>query len=194
MRRLGFAIVAALLLPASADAAAWKFDQGHTEVRVYWDHAGFSEQAAEWTRVDGTVELDPENVEAAKVSVTIDASSVNSGVEALDEDLKSERFFEVESYPEITFESTRVIKTGADSVRVIGDLTIKDTTRPFTLDVELVRMGAHPLAQFIERFEGEWLGIRATGTLLRSDFGVGFGAPITSDLVRLEIVTEMKRQ
>lgn len=191
MRIIGWAVATALLFTVSAGAKTYTLDPGHTEVRAVWDHAGVSEQSAEWTEVDGTIAFDPENVEATEISVTIRAASISSGFEPLDDDLKSDRFFDVESYPEITFVSREVIKTGAEAARVIGELTIKETTRPFTLDVELVHRGTHPLGQFSEKFAGEWLGIRATGTLLRSDFGVGFGAPITSDLIRLEIASEL---
>jgi len=194
MRGFVLAIAGVIMLAAPAGAASFSFDPGHTDVRAWWDHAGVSEQSARWDEVSGTVAFDPDNLEATEVSVTIRAASVNSGVEALDRHLRSADFFEVESYPEITFESTEVVKTGPESVRVTGDLTIKETTRPLVLDVELVHRGAHPMGQFIERFQGEWLGIRATGTLLRSEFGVGFGAPLVSDLIRLEISTEMKAE
>ena len=196
MRSLGNPIAGLLLaglVAAPAGAATYKFDPGHTEVRAVWDHAGVSEQSARWGKVDGTIDFDPDNVGATTVSVTIDAASVNSGVQKLDQHLQSADFFEVETYPEITFESTEVIKTGPESVRVIGDLTIKETTRPMAFDVELVHRGDHPLGQFMDRFKGEWLGIRASGELLRSEFGVGFGAPMVSDLIRLEISTEMQR-
>ncbi len=80
-------------------------------------------------------------------------------------------------------------------MRVSGDLTIKETTKPITLDVTLMHIGKHPVAEFLPQFYGgEWLGIEATGTLIRSDFGVGFGAPLTSDHIRLEISIEMQTQ
>ena len=55
-------------------------------------------------------------------------------------------------------------------------------------------MGEHPLSQFIESYQGEWVGIRATGRLLRSAYGVGYAAPLNSDLIRLQISSEMKAQ
>lgn len=192
MRTLALGLLGAALVVAPLEAATYRLDPPHTEVRFTWNHAGVSAQSGVWTDLEGSVEFDPDNPEATEVSVTIQAASLNTGVGALDNHLRSADFFEVESYPEISFESTGVTRTGPDMVRVVGDLTIKGTTRPLALDVELVHQGAHPLGQFMERFEGEWLGIRATGTLLRSAFDVGFGAPLVSDLIRLDIASEMK--
>lgn len=192
MRIFGMALACVLVFGASAAAATYSFHPGHTEVRFYWNHAGVSEQSGEWGSVTGFVEFDQENLEATTVSVTIRADSVNTGVSRLDEDFRSERFFDAVKYPEITFASTNTTQTGPKSVRVTGDLTIKGITRPLVLDVDLVHFGDHPLGQFSQSYTGTWLGIRATGTLIRSEFGVGFGAPLNSDRIRLEISTEMK--
>ncbi len=195
MRILSTTLAAALLTATGAVAETYSFNAGHTEVRFYYDHAGVSEQSGEWGKVEGTVNFDPDDVEATTVSVTIDAASVNTGFEPLDDDLKSANFFEVDKYPKITFASTGVTRTGPESIRLTGDLTIKETTKPITLDVTLKHMGKHPVGQFLPQYYGgDWLGIEATGTLIRSDFGVGFGAPLTSDHIRLEISTELQAQ
>jgi polyisoprenoid-binding protein YceI len=195
MRILSTTFAAALMTATGAVAETYNFNAGHTEVRFYYDHAGVSEQSGEWGKVAGTVNFDPDDVEATTVSVTIDAASLNTGFVPLDDDLKSARFFDVDKYPQITFTSTGVKRTGPESIRVIGDLTIKETTKPITLDVTLMHMGKHPMGEFLPQYYGgEWLGIEATGTLIRSDFGVGFGAPLTSDHIRLEISTEMQAQ
>ena len=187
MRILGLAIVCILAFGASAIAATYGFHPGHTEVRFYWNHAGVSEQSGEWGAVTGSVGFDPDNIEATTVSVTIRADSINTGVSRLDNELRGARFFDTAAYPEITFVSTGATRTGPNSVRVTGDLTIKGNTHPLVLDVDLVHFGDHPLGQFSSSYEGKWLGISATGTLMRSDFGVGFGAPLISDQIRLEI-------
>ncbi len=199
MRILSTMFAAALLTAAvtatGAVAETYSFNAGHTEVRFYYDHAGVAEQSGEWGKVTGTVNFDPDNIEATTVSVTVDAASVNTGFVPLDDHLKSADFFEVEKYRQITFTSTGVIKTGPESVRVTGDLTIKETTKPVTLDVTLMHMGKHPIGEFLPQFYGgEWLGIKATGTLIRSDYGVSFGAPLTSDHIWLEISTELQAQ
>lgn len=181
-------------MPLAAQAQTYALDAGHTEVRFFYNHAGVSEQSGEWGKIDGTVEFDPETPEATKINVTIDASSIDTGVEALDTHLKTADFFEIETYPTITFASTSAVQTSPENLRVTGDLTIKDQTHSVVLDVTLEHMGKHPVGQFLPYYEGEWVGVHASGSLLRSQFGVGFGAPLTSDHVRLEISSEMKAQ
>jgi len=183
-----------LFSPVTVHAASYGLDPGHTEIRFIWDHAGVSEQSGEWGKVEGTVDFDPEDIAATKVSITIDANSVQTGVEGLDKHMKAADMFDTEKFGTITFESTEVVQSGKDSVTVTGDLTIKDQTHPLVLDVELVHMGEHPVGQFIEYYEGDWLGVRATGRLLRSKYGVGYGAPLTSDLIKLDISAELKTQ
>ena len=194
MRTLVYALAGAVMICAQASAGTYLSNAGHTDVRFYWDHAGVSQQSGEWTGVEITVEFDRDDIEATKVAVTIKADSIFTGSSRQEDDMRSERFFDTATHPEITFVSTGVVRTGEKSVRVTGDLTIKGTTKPLTLEVELVHIGDHPVGPFIPTFEGEWLGLRATATILRSDFGVGLGAPLTSDQVRLEIATEMKAQ
>ncbi len=192
MRSAILAAFAMITFGATAQAESYQFDPGHTEVRFYYNHAGFTEQSGQWKIVKGSVDFDPDDIAGTKVSVTIDAKSVDTGVSALDDHLRTADFFEVETYPEITFVSTGVQQVGIESIRLTGDLTIKDKTASVTLDVTLNHQGEHPMAQFFEYYEGEWVAVEAQGDLLRSTYDVGFGAPITSDHVRLEISAEMK--
>ncbi len=193
MRSFAIALAASALLGAGPVLAeTYHLDPGHTDVRFFWDHAGVSEQSGRWNAVSGTAEFDDGDVGATTVSVTIKADSVNTGVAALDEHLVSADFFEASAHPEITFTSTSAVQTTASGLQLTGDLTIKGNTKPITLDVDLVHMGKHPLGAFIPYYEGEWIGVRAQGTILRSDFGVGKFAPLTSDRIRLVINSEMK--
>lgn len=182
----------ALFVAAPALAETYHLDPGHTDVRFFWDHAGVSEQSGRWDSVEGTVDFDKEDVAATKVEVIIDASSVNTGVGGLDKHMKSGDFFEVEAFPEIKFVSTSATQISADGMKIEGELTVKDITKPMTLDIELLHKGKHPLGAFIPYYEGEWIGIRAEGSILRSEFGVGKFAPLTSDRIRLVINSEMK--
>lgn len=187
------AIATALIAaPVLATPVTYAPDPGHTEVRFYWDHAGVAEQSGEWGEVTGEITLDPTNIAATSVEIAIDPASVTTGVEGLDKHMKSPDMFDVASYPEITFTSTSVEQTGENTAKVTGDLTIKGNTKPITLDVTLTHKGEHPMGQYMDSYKGEWLGVKATGTLTRSDFGVGYGTPLTSDEIRLQILTEMK--
>ena len=184
--------IAATPVGVLAEATSYALDPGHTEVRFVWNHAGVSDQGARWDKVEGTVDFDPGDIAATSVSVTVDPNSVNTGVEALNKHMKSGDMFDTGKFPTITFSSTGAVQTGKQNAQITGDLTIKDISIPLVLDVELVHMGEHPLGQFIDYYKGDWIGVRATGRLLRSQAGVGYGAPLTSDVIRLEISSEMK--
>jgi len=184
--------LAALVLAAPAPAETYYFDPGHTEVRFYYDHVGLSEQSGEWTVIEGTVEFDPENIEATQVNVTLDATSIDTGVEALDQHLQADDFFDAANYPTITFLSTGVTQVDDETVTVVGDLTIKDTTSELTMTFGLNHFGAHPLGGMMEFFEGEWLGVSGTGEVDRAAAGLTTFAPMMAPVVRLEISAEMR--
>lgn len=187
-------LIAAAPMAALADAKTYALDPGHTEIRFVWNHAGVSDQGGRWDKVQGTVDFDPDDIAATKISVTIDPNSINTGVEGLDQHMVKADIFDTATYPEIKFTSTETVQTGPSEAQVTGDLTIKDVTLPLVLDVKLVHMGEHPLGKFIDYYKGDWIGVKATGRLIRSKFNVGYAAPLTSDLIRLEISSEMKAQ
>lgn len=129
------ALGAALLVSSAAAMAADTYwtDRGHTEVRFGWSHAGVSNQTGEFTKASGKLMLDPKNAEKSSISVKIDAASVATGFKPLDKHLKSKDFLEVEKYPEITFESTSIKKTGDKTADVTGTLTMHSVTKEITL-------------------------------------------------------------
>lgn len=192
--RFAAAVAAAFLLfgaGAAQAAGPYKLDKGHTDIRFGWNHAGVSDQSGRFNQFDGELVLDEKDPSKSTLKVTIAAASLSTGYEPLDKHMKSADFFEVEKFPEISFVSTAIRRTGKSKAEVTGDLTIRDVTRPVTLDVDLVHMGKHPLGKFIDHYKGEWLGFKANTTILRSDFGVGRFAPLTSDRVTIAINTEM---
>ena len=178
---------------SAAISETYALDPSHTEVMFSWNHAGLTTQRVEWTNVTGEIDFDPEDVASTSARVEIDANSVHSGFAALDTELKGAGFFDVESNPTITFTSTSAVQTGAQSMRLNGDLMVKGQTVPAVLDVDLVFQGAHPLGGFFDYYQGEWIGVEATSSLLRSEVGVGQFAPLTSDIVHLEISAEMRK-
>lgn len=192
MKKFGLAASWLLFtLPAYQALAAETYytDQGHTEVRMQWSHAGVSMQSAEFTKVDGELTLDPDNVENSSVNVTIDASSISSGFTALDDHLKSADFLEVETYPQITFVSTKVEKTGDNTAAVTGDLTIHGVTQPATLDVTMTHRGEHPLGSRIDYYKGQWVAFTATTEIDHQSFSVG---PFSTGPITISISTELK--
>lgn len=170
--------------PVEARSGTYVIDPGHTTVLAQWNHLGFSNPSAHFGDVEGVIVYDADDVSASSVEVTIPLSGLNSFTAAFDEHLRNADFFEAARFPEATFRSTSVSSTGPNTLEVTGDLTIKDNTRPVTLDVVLNGAGDHPMAGVPA------IGFDATGTLLRSDFGVGAYAPNVSDEVLLRITTE----
>ena len=191
-RKLGLATASLVFaLPAMSAWAGqvYQSDAGHTEVRFGWSHAGVSNQHGEFTTVDATVDLDPDDVEASSVTVTIDASSVSTGVADLDDHLRSGDFLEVETYPEITFESTKITQTSDTTADVEGNLTIHGVTKPVTLAATLTHMGAHPVGEFFDYYSGEWIAFSAETEIDHMEFGVG---EFSTGPISIWIDTEMK--
>lgn len=182
---------AALLAAPAALAATYKTDQGHTEVRFSWSHAGVSMQSGEFTEAEGTLELDAENPEASSLTVTIQADSVSTGFGPLDDHLSSADFLEVATYPEITFVSTGIEKTGDKTAKVTGDLTIHGTTQSVVLDTTMTHLGPHPLGGALEYYQGEWAAFEATTTIDHQAFGVG---GFSTGPITIQIVSELKAE
>lgn len=182
---------AALLAAPAALAATYKTDQGHTEVRFSWSHAGVSMQSGEFTEAEGTLELDAENPEASSLTVTIKADSVSTGFGPLDDHLSSADFLEVATYPEITFVSTGIEKTGDKTAKVTGDLTIHGTTQSVVLDTTMTHLGPHPLGGALEYYQGEWAAFEATTTIDHQAFGVG---GFSTGPITIQIVSELKAE
>ncbi|MDA7967255.1 YceI family protein [Ruegeria sp.] len=183
------AAVALMATVAPAYAQTYKTDQGHTEVRFGWSHAGVSTQHGEFTTVEGVLDLNADDIEASTLNVTIDAGSVASGFGPLDDHLKSADFLEVETYPEITFVSTGIKRTGDSTADVTGDLTIHGVTKPVVLKATLTHQGEHPLGSIIDYYKGDWVAFSASTEIDHMEFGVG---SFSTGPITIAIDTEMK--
>ena len=164
-------------------------DQGHTEVRFGWTHAGISQQTGEFLKANGKLVLDPDNIERSTLTVTIDANSLSTGYGPLDKHLKNKDFLEVETYPEIKFVSTSVKRTGDKTADVTGDMTIHGVTKPVTLKTTLTHRGKHPLGTRLPYYKGNWVAFSATTTIDHQAFKVG---GFSTGPIKIWIVTEMK--
>ncbi len=179
-------LVAALFAFAGSAFAApvtYKLDPNHTLVLASWNHKGFSHPSANFGEADGTLVYDAANVAKSSVQVTLPLSGLNGFVKDFDEHLRSADFFDALKFPSATFKSTRVEAAGKGKLKVTGDLTIKDITRPVVLDVALNKADKLGDGRGI-------IGFDATATIKRSDFGVGLYVPMVSDEVKLSITTE----
>ncbi|ATD68620.1 polyisoprenoid-binding protein [Luteimonas chenhongjianii] len=165
-------------------SGTYVLDPKHTDVIAQWSHFGFSNPIAHFGDVSGQIVYDADNVGASSVEVTLPLSGLNSHVGDFDAHLRSADFFDAAKYPNATFKSTSVESAGPNKLKVTGDLTIKDITRPVVLDVTINKFGEQPMAK------RPAAGFDAVTQIKRSDFGMGMAAPNVSDEVELRITTE----
>ena len=168
----------------TAVSGTYQLDPTHTAVLAQWTHFGFSQPSAHFGISEGTLTWNADDVSKSIVQVTIPVTAINSFVAKLDEHLKGGDFFDAGKFPNASFKSTVVAAAGTNKLTVTGDLTIKDVTKPVTLEVTLNGAGEHPM------LKKQAIGFSATATIKRSDFGVGAYAPNVSDEVQLRITTE----
>ena len=180
------ALAACLALGAAPlCATTYTIEPDYTQGVFRWNHLGFSNPAAQVSQGQGTLEFDPADPTRASVQVTIPLSSLNTGVPALDEHLRSEDFFEVAKFPTATFRSTKVERgAGKDRLKVTGELSLHGVTKPVTLDVTILKVGSNPRTQL------PTVGFEATATLKRSDFGLGEYVPQVGDEIRMQITSQ----
>lgn len=174
--------------PAAVTGGTYTVDPGHTLVVWTLDHLGFSPYTGIFGDVTGTLTLDPKNPNGAKVDVTIPVSKVTTASAGLTQHLLrpgkdggKPDFFGA-SPADARFVSTSVMSSGQNA-KIAGNLTLNGVTRPVTLDASFYGAGKAP-AQMGGK---ENIGFRATTTIRRSEFGLGFGVPMVGDEVKLEI-------
>ena len=154
----------------------WQLDPYHTQVEFSARHLGMMTVRGYFDELSATADIDPEHPETSTVEVTISTASIRTNNGIRDNDLRSSNFLEVEKYPVMTFKSTSVEPTGPDHYNLTGNLTIKGTTRPVTLDV--TRYG-----EFRDPQMGHRIAYGATTKINRRDFGLTFSMILDGRLV-----------
>ena len=165
-------LAAALSLPAAAANSNWQIDPAHSSAQFSVRHMAISTVRGAFSKVTGSVVLDDKDISKSTVEVTIDANSVDTRVPDRDNDLRSEKFFDVAHYPSITFKSKRVEQVAPGKLKVTGDLTIRGTTREVVLDVE------GPTAPMKDPWGNTRSAATATTKINRQDFGVKWNATL----------------
>lgn len=162
-------------------AGNYTVDTAHTQVAWRVNHMGFTMLDGLFGATGGTATFDPKNPAATKVSIDFDiAKSLTVTSPGFAEHLKSKDFFDVANHPTAKFVSTRVQPMG-DHWMLNGNLTIKGQTKPVQLTVRFMGAGENPMNK------KKNVGFTATGSINRSDFGLGMAAPVVSDKVDLTI-------
>lgn len=189
MKKTLIAAAFASLFATQALAApiTYSLDPSHTFPRFSYNHMGMSKQILRFNKTTGTVVFDKEAKEA-KVDVTIDTKSIDTGVAAFNEHIQGDDFLDTAKYPTATFKSTKVVFEGDKPVAVEGDLTIKGVTKPVTLQITSFFNGPHPM------LKKDAIGANATAVIKRSEFNAGKFAPAVSDEVTLDIALEAVAQ
>lgn len=169
---------------AFAAPVSYKIDPKHTNVLASWTHFGFSNPTVNFGQADGTIVYDAAKPAASSVQVKLPLTGLSALADQFYDHLTSADWFDAAQYPDATFKSTKVEAAGKGKLKVTGDLTVKGVTKPVVLDVTVNASGPHPMTK------AQSIGFDATGTVKRSDFGLGKYAPNVSDEVRLRITTE----
>src|SRR3954449_9009007 len=169
-----FSLLAGLLSLAAplaiSQTSTWVPDKAHSEVDFSILHMSLSKVHGRFGNIGGSIVMDDADVTKSTVNVTIDVSTVDTGVEGRDKDLKSDHFFDVAQFPTATFVSTSVAKN-AGGLTVTGNLTLHGVTKPVTLNVE----GPTGPVQGMDK--KQHAGFSATTTISRAAFGIAAKMP-----------------
>jgi polyisoprenoid-binding protein YceI len=145
-------------------------DKTHSEAHFQVRHL-VTKVRGHFTDFSGTIQFDQANIDAAKVSLTIQAASIDTGTPDRDGHLKSDDFFAVDKFPTLTFVSSKVTKTGADTFDVAGTLTLHGVSKELTVPVTFLGLAKDPWGNMRAGFEGEV-------TVNRKDFGLVYNATL----------------
>jgi polyisoprenoid-binding protein YceI len=149
---------------SKAALTKWQIDQAHSNVKFTVTHMVVSEVEGAFKKFDGTIEYTQPNLSDAKVNFSVDVNSVDTDNEKRDGHLKSDDFFNAEKYPQMKFESTSFKPVSGKKYKMVGNLTIRDVTKPVTFDVTYngsVTNGGKSKA-----------GFKATTTINRFDYNL----------------------
>ena len=167
--------------PNAVTAGRYAVEPSHTRVQFSVSHMGFSDWYGDFAGATGTLSLDPKQLGATKLDISIPVASVSTTNAKLDGELKSADWFDAEKFPTIHFVATKVERTGPDRANITGDLTFHGVTKPVVLDTRFNGAGVNPLSKAYT------IGFNATTVINRSDFGVKTYVPLIGDAVTLRI-------
>lgn len=151
-------------LAQPAEIPSWTIDHSHSEVGFAVRHLGISTVRGRFETVDATFQLDPDDLSTFSTTATVDVSSINTRNQRRDGHLRSDDFFDADNHPTLTFVSKRVTEIDGDSFKIVGDLTMRGTTREVVLDARVTGRASMG--------ETERIAIEAETTVDRFDYGL----------------------
>ncbi len=155
--------------------AKWIVDSDHSVAAFSIRHMMIANVRGQFNKISGAILYDPENIRNTSVDIVIDAGSIVTGIQKRDDHLRSPDFFDVNTYPVITFRSTGIEAVDAGHARVTGEVTIHGITRQITVDAEFSGPVRDPFG------DGVSMGFTTSATLNREDFGITWNQPMEGD-------------
>lgn len=192
IKKIGFAVLITVLTAFTVnakDARMWMLDNAHTSVNFTINHF-FSTVIGKFKTFEGEFKFDADNLKGSKANFTIAVNSISTDDNKRDTHLQSGDFFDEESYPKMTFKSTKFEKKSDNEYLIHGKLTIKDKTKDVALPMKITGQMEHPMMKGTIV-----LGMDITTTINRTDFGVGTGSwaatMVVGDEVSIHIPMEL---
>jgi len=168
---------------------SWTVEPAHTSVGFSLRHMMISTVRGTFDKSEITLDLNPDDMTQTKVEVKVEMNSINTRDDRRDGHLRSPDFFNVEQYPYMTFQSTKIEAVGPNHYKMTGNLTIRDATKPVTFDVQSMGPQVNPWGAKV-------MGFSATATINRNDWGLNWnmaleaGGVVVSEHVKIELDLE----
>ncbi|MEM8982324.1 MAG: YceI family protein [Pseudomonadota bacterium] len=168
-------------------AGAYDLDKTHAYISFSYSHLGFSNPLLGFTEFDVETDIATANPSDSSIAVTIAADSIYSRVAKFDDHLKSEDLFDTSNYPQITFTADSVAIDGSDFT-MTGPLTIKGIANEVTFTGAINKAADHPMRKV------PTLGVSASATVNRSDWGLTLAVPAVGDAVTIDVEFELTKR
>ncbi|GGG28541.1 YceI family protein [Hymenobacter glacieicola] len=171
----------------------WVIDPTHSEVQFKIKHLVISTVTGSFKKFEGQAVTENDSFENAQITFALDVNSIDTNQEQRDEHLRNNDFFDAATYPQITFTSTSLTAKGDDEYQLTGNMTIKDVTKPVTLDVEFGGVAT-------DFYGNEKAGFEISGKINRKEFGLTFhavteaGSIVLGDDVKLSASVQLVKQ
>lgn len=180
---LGLMLAVIAISGAALAADEFKIDPNHSSVNFAVAHMGVSTVLGRFSSFEGKIVYDDKDITKSSVNVTIKTASINTDVTARDNDLRSANYFDVEKFPEITFQSKSVEKKGNDLV-AHGTLTIRGISKDVDIPFEMKGPA--------DAGRGKVMGAHGSLTVKREDFGVGKASPMVGGDIKIDLYVEAR--
>ena len=176
---------------AGAPTGAYVTEAGHRYITFSYSHQGLSNPWLRWRDWNAALTWNAEDPTKSSITATIKTPSIDTGVDDFDAHMKSADLFDVAKFSTATFKSTRIERTGPNTGRITGDLTIKDVTKPITLDARINAARFAPDRR--NPSTGKYkLGFSAKAKMKRSEWNMGYAVPFVGDDVDIVIEAEFE--